>query len=171
MTSLLSSSSITFPIKTNQTARIINDVHTEVLVTGFNDRIFVILTQYGKVGSLLRTTLDSPLPTTFHSDASSSTTESLPLTTTNFLLGSYSLKYQVYASLITSLIAQDNPKETREIIVGLALLKTQNKIKKSSPNDHTINLNNDGGDDDDDTTIDKELFHEVSAMIRECRVW
>ncbi|CAG8509480.1 2847_t:CDS:2 [Ambispora gerdemannii] len=135
MTTLPSSS---FPIKTNQTARIINNVHTEVLVTGFNDRIFVILTQYGK----LHTTLDSPSPTTFLSAASSSTTTLLPSTTTKFLLGYYSLKYQIYASLISSLIAQDNPRETRNVIVGLALLKMPNKNKESSTNTERSKVNN-----------------------------
>lgn len=43
-----------FPLKTRQTARLLNGIHTEVLVTGFRDKIFVIVTQYGKIGSLVR---------------------------------------------------------------------------------------------------------------------
>jgi proteasome assembly chaperone 3 len=42
-----------FPLKTRQVARLLNGIHTEVLVTGFNDKILVIVTQYGKIGSLV----------------------------------------------------------------------------------------------------------------------
>lgn len=41
------------PIINKQAACIINDTHTEILVTGFSDKIFVVITQYGKIGSLV----------------------------------------------------------------------------------------------------------------------
>ncbi len=42
-----------FPLKTRQAARLLNGIHTEVLVTGFRDKILVIVTQYGRIGSLV----------------------------------------------------------------------------------------------------------------------
>lgn len=43
-----------FANKTRQEARTINGIHTEVLVSEFQDRMFVVVTQYGKIGSLVR---------------------------------------------------------------------------------------------------------------------
>jgi proteasome assembly chaperone 3 len=42
-----------FPIQNKQTAIIIDGTHTEILLTGFSDKIFVVITQYGKIGSLV----------------------------------------------------------------------------------------------------------------------
>jgi proteasome assembly chaperone 3 len=44
-----------FPVTNKQTARIVQGIHTEVLVSGFKDKIFVVVTQYGRIGSLVRT--------------------------------------------------------------------------------------------------------------------
>lgn len=48
------SSNEEFPLKNKQTAIDIKGVHTEILLTGFSDRIFVVITQYGKIGSLVK---------------------------------------------------------------------------------------------------------------------
>jgi proteasome assembly chaperone 3 len=42
-----------FPLQNKQAALNINGSHTEILLTGFADRIFVVITQYGKIGSLV----------------------------------------------------------------------------------------------------------------------
>lgn len=42
-----------FPIVNKRTALQINDTHTEILLTGFSDKIFIVVTQYGKIGSLV----------------------------------------------------------------------------------------------------------------------
>lgn len=43
-----------FPVTNKQAARIVQGIHTEVLVSGFKDKIFVVVTQYGRIGSLVR---------------------------------------------------------------------------------------------------------------------
>ena len=42
-----------FPLQNKQSAITVNGVHTEILLTGFADKIFVVITQYGKIGSLV----------------------------------------------------------------------------------------------------------------------
>jgi proteasome assembly chaperone 3 len=42
-----------FPLQNKQTAITVNGIHTEILLTGFADKIFVVITQYGKIGSLV----------------------------------------------------------------------------------------------------------------------
>ncbi|GAA5822063.1 hypothetical protein JCM11251_004844 [Rhodosporidiobolus azoricus] len=54
-------------IPTAQRARIINGVHTDVLVQSFADRILVIVTQLGRIGCMIQVsppppTLPSPVP-------------------------------------------------------------------------------------------------------------
>jgi proteasome assembly chaperone 3 len=44
-----------FPLQNKQAAIAIDGVHTEILLTGFADKIFVVITQYGKIGSLVIT--------------------------------------------------------------------------------------------------------------------
>jgi len=137
-----------FPLKTRQTARLLNGIHTEVLVTGFRDKIFVIVTQYGKIGSLVYVTVDSHLPTPLSVTSSTSTN-------VKFLLGSITPLYQLYASHIATVIATENSSDGRAVVVGLALMK---------------NNDNDTGDQDEEIG-DKELFNEIESMVKECRVW
>lgn len=42
-----------FPIENKQAACAIDGNHTEVLVSGFADKIFIVITQYGRIGSLV----------------------------------------------------------------------------------------------------------------------
>lgn len=42
-----------FPLINRQAARLIRGRHTEVLVTSFVDKILILVSQYGKVGSLV----------------------------------------------------------------------------------------------------------------------
>ncbi|CAG8731578.1 16143_t:CDS:2, partial [Acaulospora morrowiae] len=123
-------------------ARVINDKHTEVLVTGFQDKILVVITQYGKVGSLIHVTLGSL----------STTSQTLtPVTNVNFILGSPSSLYQIYASHIASIIKKESPSEGRSVVVGLALKKNVGT--------------------EEEEIIDKELFDQIEIMVKECRVW
>ncbi|CAG8730542.1 4950_t:CDS:2 [Racocetra persica] len=136
-----SPSSTKFPLQTRQAARVINGVHTETLITGFRDKILVIITQYGKIGSLAYVTFDSrskPL-----SSFSTSTT-----TNVNFLLGGFSSLYQLYALHIATIIANENPNDRRSVVIGLAL---KNAV--------------DGKD------VDKELIDCIELMVKECKIW
>lgn len=42
-----------FPVTNKQAAVEINGVHTEILITEFTDRLLIVITQYGKIGSLV----------------------------------------------------------------------------------------------------------------------
>lgn len=46
-------------IKSKQTANEVNGIPTQVVCTEFSNYIFVVLTQYGKIGSLISITPDS----------------------------------------------------------------------------------------------------------------
>jgi hypothetical protein len=50
------------PVATAQTARTILGQHTEVLVQSYADRVFVLITQLGRIGSLVRTSSAPQLP-------------------------------------------------------------------------------------------------------------
>ncbi|XP_060594990.1 proteasome assembly chaperone 3-like [Ruditapes philippinarum] len=45
-----------FPVKTKQVAVEINKIRTELICTQFKDRIFFIVTQYNKIGTLVKVT-------------------------------------------------------------------------------------------------------------------
>lgn len=45
---------VQFPLTNKQAACDIDGVHTEVLVTGFADKIFIVVTQFGRIGSLVQ---------------------------------------------------------------------------------------------------------------------
>ncbi|KAK4694306.1 hypothetical protein P7C70_g8756, partial [Phenoliferia sp. Uapishka_3] len=51
----------TSPIATAQRARLINNLHTEVLVQSYSDRVLVLITQLGRIGCLLQ--VNPPPPT------------------------------------------------------------------------------------------------------------
>ena len=46
-----------FAIKTTKVSGLINDINTDVLITAFVDKFFVIITQLGKFGSLVHLSL------------------------------------------------------------------------------------------------------------------
>lgn len=46
-------------VKSKQTEKTINGVSTQVVCTEFSNYIFVVLTQYGKIGTLISVTPDS----------------------------------------------------------------------------------------------------------------
>ena len=46
-------------IKSKQTEKTINGISTQVVCTEFSNYIFVVLTQYGKIGTLVSVTPDS----------------------------------------------------------------------------------------------------------------
>lgn len=49
-----------FPLINKQAARTIQGRHTEVMVTSFQDKILIIVSQYGKVGSVVSKAHTSP---------------------------------------------------------------------------------------------------------------
>ncbi|KAK9721885.1 hypothetical protein K7432_003070 [Basidiobolus ranarum] len=130
-----------FPIKYKQTARTINGVFTEMITFGFSNKIVVIISQFGKIGSLLHTTLASPPSSEF----SSVEVSSEPVANTQFLLGANTEPiYQIYASQVSTNISLMRPTESRPVLLGLAL---------KNPSE------------------DKYLFDQVIDMLKQCPVW
>ncbi|KAG0166338.1 hypothetical protein DFQ28_004679 [Apophysomyces sp. BC1034] len=131
-----------FPIQNRQAGFAIDGQHTEVFISGFLDKIFVIVTQYGKIGSLIQTTLDvaphqaanpNAVPTTSHFLSGESN-------------GAQSDLYVLYATSISQAIAAMNPNEKRPVLLGIAL-KTVEDNKR------------------------KDVFHAIMDKIMDNRVW
>ncbi|XP_066531561.1 proteasome assembly chaperone 3 [Hoplias malabaricus] len=95
-------------IKTKQTEGIINGISTQVVCTEFSNYIFIVLTQYGKIGTLVSVT-----PDTRCSDIST------PLYTTKVLLGKDEAMTHVYAKNIAAFVSQE--AGNRPVLLGLAL--------------------------------------------------
>ncbi|OAD03511.1 hypothetical protein MUCCIDRAFT_124487, partial [Mucor lusitanicus CBS 277.49] len=106
-----------FPLQNKQAAITINGVHTEILLTGYADKIFVVITQYGKIGSLIQTTLDISPQLAMNPSA-------VP-TTSQFLMGEstgeQSDLYILYSTSILQAIGAMNPHEKRPLLLGIAL--------------------------------------------------
>ncbi|KAK4516680.1 uncharacterized protein ATC70_011658 [Mucor velutinosus] len=132
-----------FPLQNKQAAITVNGVHTEILLTGYADKIFVIITQYGKIGSLIQTTLDispqlamnpSAVPTTSHFLMGESTGEQSDL-------------YILYSTSILQAIGAMNPHEKRPLLLGIALKPLE------------------------DMSARKQVFHQIIDQIMANRVW
>ncbi|KAF9362942.1 hypothetical protein BGX34_005220 [Mortierella sp. NVP85] len=149
-----------FPLINKQAARTIQGRHTEVLVSSFTDKILIVVSQYGKVGSVIHTSVDQ------QSLASSlSASSDLAATTSSFLLGagsSVSKKtqlYQIYASHISQMIHHQSPVETRPVVLSLALSIQEPDAEQSDV------------EEQEQRQQDRDLFENVVEMVNECSVW
>ncbi|KAF8955529.1 hypothetical protein BGZ46_002613, partial [Entomortierella lignicola] len=151
-----------FPIINKQAARTIQGRHTEVLVTSFADKILIVITQYGKVGSLIHTAVDQQSIAT-----NTMSSSDLASTTSSFLLGAGSSSskktqlYQVYASHISQMISHQNPEETRPVVLSLAL-----SIQEPDP-EQSVSKEQ----EQDQRNQDRDLFENVIELVNECSVW
>ncbi|KAI8348263.1 hypothetical protein BD560DRAFT_239078 [Blakeslea trispora] len=106
-----------FPIQNKQTAIELDGIHTEIMLTSFADKIFIVITQFGKIGSLIQTTFDiAPHLANNPSSAPASC---------QFLMGESSGEqselYVLYATSILQAIGAMNPHEKRPLLLGIAL--------------------------------------------------
>ena len=69
--------------------------------------------------------------------------------------------YQIYASQVANIIAQENPNDGRSIIVGIALMKQNTKSKNEQEAEGS----------QEEMIGEKYLLDQVESMVRECRVW
>ncbi|XP_035252864.1 proteasome assembly chaperone 3 [Anguilla anguilla] len=98
-------------IRTKQAEGVINGMSTQVVCTEFSNYIFVVLTQYGKIGSLISVTPDAR-----------STDISSPMFTTKVLLGKDEPLTHVCAKNLVTFISQE--AGNRSVLLGLALKDT-----------------------------------------------
>ncbi|XP_046893468.1 proteasome assembly chaperone 3 [Hypomesus transpacificus] len=95
-------------IKSKQTEKTINGISTQVVCTEFSNYIFVVLTQYGKIGTLVSVTPDSK-----SNDLSNS------MFSTKVLLGKDDALTHVCAKNLATFVAQE--AGNRPVLLGLAL--------------------------------------------------
>ncbi|XP_062263301.1 proteasome assembly chaperone 3 [Platichthys flesus] len=95
-------------IKSKQTEKDVNGVSTQVVCTEFSNYIFIVLTQYGKIGSLISVTPDSR-----------SNDISTPTFSTKVLLGRDEPLTHVYAKNLVTFVSQE--ASNRPVLLGLAL--------------------------------------------------
>ncbi|KAI8067777.1 hypothetical protein BC940DRAFT_300451 [Gongronella butleri] len=111
-----------FPVQLKRTALVVHDTHTEIMLQGFADKILVIVTQYGKIGSLVCPSFDVPPHLARDPKAAP--------TTSQFLLGestgAQSDLYILYATSIAQAIGAMNPSEKRPVLLGIALKPLDN---------------------------------------------
>ncbi|KAF8946826.1 hypothetical protein BGZ47_011217 [Haplosporangium gracile] len=150
-----------FPLINRQAARIIQGRHTEVFVVSFVDKILILVSQYGKVGSLIHTQVDQ------QSLTASTAAGDLASTSSKFLLGAGSSTskktqlYQVYASHISQMIQHQNPMENRAVVLSLALSIQEPDLEKEQITE----------EEKEERLRDRELFENVIELINECCVW
>ncbi|XP_041718474.1 proteasome assembly chaperone 3 isoform X1 [Coregonus clupeaformis] len=95
-------------IRSKQTEKSINGISTQVVCTEFSNYIFIVLTQYGKIGTLVSVTPDSR-----------SGDISTPMFTTKVLLGKEEALTHVCAKNLATFVSQE--AGNRPVLLGLAL--------------------------------------------------
>ncbi|CAJ1076098.1 proteasome assembly chaperone 3 [Xyrichtys novacula] len=95
-------------IRSKQTETEVNGVSTQVICTEFSNYIFIVLTQYGKIGTLVSVTPDSR-----SNDISTSTIS------TKVLLGKDEPLTHVCAKNLATFVSQE--AGNRPVLLGLAL--------------------------------------------------
>ncbi|XP_026113528.1 proteasome assembly chaperone 3 [Carassius auratus] len=95
-------------IRSRQTEKTINGNATQVVCTEFSNYIFIVLTQYGKIGTLVSITPDTR-----------SGEISLPLFSTRVLLGKDETLTHVYAKNVATFVSQESGN--RPVLLGLSL--------------------------------------------------
>ncbi|KAK5855896.1 hypothetical protein PBY51_007532 [Eleginops maclovinus] len=95
-------------IKSKQTEKEVNGISTQVVCTEFSNYIFVVLTQYGKMGTLISVTPDSR-----------SNDISTPSFSTKVLLGKDEPLTHVCAKNLATFVSQE--AGNRPVLLGLAL--------------------------------------------------
>ncbi|KAI9297065.1 hypothetical protein K502DRAFT_363625 [Neoconidiobolus thromboides FSU 785] len=124
-------SNTTFPVDTKQASYLIHDIDTDIICLNFNNKIVAIVTQIGKVGSLLQSIVTNPDGGSVNYDEFSvRSIEKIGekyLVDTKFLLGNQTETgsiYEIIASQLCNLIVADNPMERRPVLLALALDKS-----------------------------------------------
>ncbi|XP_076865339.1 proteasome assembly chaperone 3 [Brachyhypopomus gauderio] len=95
-------------IRTRLKEKAINGISTQVVCSEFSNYIFVVVTQYGKIGTLVSVTPDARA-----SDVSS------PFFTTKVLLGKDEALTHVVAKNVAAFVSQE--AGNRPVLLGLAL--------------------------------------------------
>ncbi|KAI9592633.1 hypothetical protein BDF19DRAFT_451141 [Syncephalis fuscata] len=142
-----------FPVQLRQSAALIDNVHTELVLLEFHNRLFLIITQLGKLGGLLHCALSEGAThsaatqlSQFSLDESQSSPDdeassSLLITCSQWMahpLFGVSIEQQplhtLYVTQLAQVITACRPHEQRPLLVSIALkpsLNTDNGMGKS----------------------------------------
>ncbi|XP_031717900.1 proteasome assembly chaperone 3 [Anarrhichthys ocellatus] len=105
-------------IRSRQTEKEVNGISTQVVCTEFSNYIFIVLTQYGKMGTLISVTPDSR-----------SNDISTPAFSTKVLLGKDEPLTHVCAKNLATFVSQE--AGNKPVLMGLALKdSTMDAIKQ-----------------------------------------
>ncbi|KAI0372919.1 hypothetical protein BV20DRAFT_1014125 [Pilatotrama ljubarskyi] len=153
-------------LQTSTAARDIDGVQTDVLIQAFADRVLVLVTQLGKVGSLIQASMPSTMPLLPPPPPDPSQPNELPLPVSppslqlTPLLGSAPSErihtlHSLYASQIATLVwtleeASVLEVDRRPVVVGVALAKSTEPSESSELSAH-----------------DRTVFRGVMDMVRE----
>ncbi|KAG4108390.1 hypothetical protein H8356DRAFT_972403 [Neocallimastix lanati (nom. inval.)] len=101
-----------FPVESKQLAFEIENCHTEIVINEFSDKLFVVITQLNKIGSMMLVT------------AENNRISNNNLINVQPLLGaSDNQLYQTFASCILQEILKIRPNEKRPLLLSLAFNK------------------------------------------------
>jgi len=95
-----------FPVDTTVVTATINDKPTDIVISKFTDKLFVIITQFGKVGNLIE----------IRRDIASKDDPSSSVYNIRFLLGGHNEELYIAARLLTNFIPHN-----QTVILGLSL--------------------------------------------------
>ncbi|KAI0649215.1 hypothetical protein C8Q79DRAFT_949442 [Trametes meyenii] len=153
-------------LQSSTTTRIIDEVQTDVLIQAFADRVLVLVTQLGKVGSLIQATMPSTMPLLPPPppDPSNPNEHPLPIPPPSLqlipLFGSAPTEriqtlHSLFASHIATLVwtleeANALEADRRAVVVGIALAKPPQPSQSSELSTH-----------------DRAVFRGVMDIIRE----
>ncbi|OUM69578.1 hypothetical protein PIROE2DRAFT_25695, partial [Piromyces sp. E2] len=99
-----------FPVESKQLAFEIENCHTEIIINEFSDKLFIVVTQLNKIGSMMLVT------------AENNRISNNKLINVQPLLGaSDNQLYQTFGSCLLQEILQIRPNERRPLLLSLAL--------------------------------------------------
>ncbi|KAJ3183085.1 hypothetical protein HDU87_007507 [Geranomyces variabilis] len=147
-----------FPVKTAQTSAEINAHSTTAIYTEFANRLFLTITQYNKIGTLMEATLDATATPTL--------TQTTPPVSVRTLLGPpHDPLPQVYATQILQNIHATRNGERRPLLLAIALRRSRKPAETvgepESDQDESFEL----------SAEDRDTFRAVMELCKDVGVW
>ncbi|KAJ3147814.1 hypothetical protein HDU89_005173 [Geranomyces variabilis] len=147
-----------FPIKTTQTSAEINGHSTTAIYTEFANRLFLTITQYNKIGTLMEATLDATATPTL--------SQTTPPVSVRTLLGPpHDPLPQVYATQILQNIHAARNGERRPLLLAIALRRDRKPAETGgapeSDEDESFEL----------SAEDRDTFKATLDLCKDVGVW
>ncbi|KAJ1659063.1 hypothetical protein IWQ61_001805 [Dispira simplex] len=134
-----------FPVKFRQAQISVQGHPTEIITMGFSNRLVVLVTQLGNLGTLLSASFDSstssyPLPLL---GETGDITDTTPPNSLFYVLGRpndtvLTMIYQQLATHILGTIHQSNPNDRRPLLLGISLKDHKHLANAESGDKHLV---------------------------------